>query len=35
MAKIDETKERISYFKGFLTIIAGVLVVTFGGLVNL
>jgi len=35
MAKIDETKERISYLKIFLTIIIGAVVVTSGGLVNL
>ena len=35
MAEIDEIKERISYLKGFLTIIVGVLAVTIGGLVNL
>jgi amino acid permease len=35
MAKIDETKERISYLKNFLTITLGALVITIGGLVNL
>jgi len=35
MAKIDETKERISYLKNFLTLILGVLVITIGGVVNL
>jgi amino acid permease len=35
MAKIDETKERISYLKIFLTITLGALVITIGGLVNL
>jgi len=35
MAKIDETKERISYLKNFLAIIIGTSVVTIGGLVNL
>jgi len=35
MAKIDETKERISYLKNFLTIIIGTSVVTIGGLANL
>jgi hypothetical protein len=35
MAAIDEVKERISYLKGFLTIIVGVLAITIGGLVNL
>lgn len=35
MAEIDEVKERISYLKGFLTLIIGILVVTIGGLVNL
>jgi hypothetical protein len=35
MAEIDETKERLSYLKGFLTIIIGVMVVTIGGMMNL
>jgi hypothetical protein len=35
MAKIDETKERISYLKNFLTLIIGAVIITSGGLVNL
>ncbi|MCI0693679.1 hypothetical protein L0337_16925 [candidate division KSB1 bacterium] len=35
MAKIDETKERISYLKNFLTITLGALIITIGGLINL
>jgi hypothetical protein len=35
MAAIDETKERLSYLKNFLTIILGALVITIGGLTNL
>jgi hypothetical protein len=35
MAKIDETKERISYLKNFLTMILGALIITIGGVANL
>lgn len=35
MTEIDETKERLSYLKNFLTIFVGVLVVTIGGVSNL
>jgi len=35
MSKLDEVKERISYLRGFLTIIFGMLMLVIGGLVNL
>jgi hypothetical protein len=35
MAKIDETKERISYLKNFLTMTLGALIITIGGVANL
>ncbi|NKC11774.1 MAG: hypothetical protein GKR94_06080 [Gammaproteobacteria bacterium] len=35
MSKSEELKERISYLKGFLTVLLGVVVLLSGGLVNL
>ena len=35
MSRLDEVKERISYLRGFLTIIFAILMLVMGGLVNL
>lgn len=35
MSKSEELRERIGYLKGFLTILAGIFVLTFGGLIGL